>query len=146
MMSDYNQQLASANFVQEARVYYDNTDAGGVVYHAQYLNFMERCRSDWLAEHGLGVAVLQQQHSVVIVVNEVTVKYHAPARLADDLIVTCKMLQVGKIAMKMQQAIYNEGKLLCSATIKLATLDTTSFTLSRMPNALRDHFNQALSN
>lgn len=134
--------ITTANFTKQVRVYYEDTDAGGVVYHSQYLNFMERCRSDWLVEHDLDVSTLAKEHDLVFVVGEAAIKYHAPARLADNLLVTCSVLQVGKVSVKLRQTIYNRDKLLCSATIKLATLDPTSFTLTTMPKDLLPVFKE----
>ena len=111
--------LATVNYSSKVRVYYEDTDAGGVVYHSQYLNFMERCRSDWLNEHQLDVATLDREHNLVFVVSEANVKYHAPAYLADDLVVTCRVLHVGKVSLQVQQTIYNQGKLLCLSLIHI---------------------------
>ena len=129
-------------FRKTERVYYEDTDAGGVMYHANYLNFMERCRCDWLDQLGFNVATVVEQTGVMFVVREINIEYLQPARLFDQLQVTCQALQVGKVKLLVQQNIYNGDDLLCQATIKLATLDKTSFKLAVMPLALRNTLNQ----
>lgn len=124
-------------FIKLERVYYEDTDAGGVVYHANYLNFMERCRCDWLESLGFNVADVQAQQGLMFVVRDVTISFDLPARLFDELSVTCRALHVGKVKLVVEQKIYNKEVLLCAATIKLATLDKTSFKLTAMPEKLR---------
>ena len=118
------------------RVYYEHTDSGGVVYHSNYLNFMERCRCDWLASIGHDVVSIEEKYGLQWVVKHAEVEFHAPARLFDDLTVSCEVLQVGKVRLEVQQAVYNQDQVLCSAHIKLATLNSTSFKLARMPDQL----------
>lgn len=133
-MSD--SELGSTSFKSQHRVYYEHTDAGGVVYHANYLNFMERCRCDWLEAIGYDVVSLEREHQLQWVVKHADVEFHAPARLFDLLSVTCSVLQVGKVRLEVQQSIYNNDQLLCSARIKLATLNSETFKLTAMPQVL----------
>lgn len=128
--------LASV-FELPLRVYYEDTDAGGVVYHANYLKFMERCRCEWLQDLGFDVARMQQQDGVMFVVRQAEIDFDEPARLFDQLVVTARALHVGKVKLVVEQKIYNHDKLLCKATIKLATLDSASFKLTAMPTALQ---------
>lgn len=115
-------------FQYTVRVYYEDTDAGGIVYHANYLKFMERCRCEWLDDLGYSVVQLQQDYNISFVVAEATLKFHAPAKLFDELTVSCEILQLGKIQMTAQQKIYNKSNsmLLCTANIKLAALQQHS--------------------
>ena len=124
-------------FKSHYRVYYEHTDAGGVVYHANYLNFMERCRCDWLESIGHDLLSLQQNHLLQWVVTQVEVVFHAPAHLFDDLTVTCSVLQVGKVKLNLQQAVYNSDILLCSARVSLASLNCQTFKPTAMPEALK---------
>lgn len=124
-------------FKKEERIYYEDTDAGGVVYHANYLNYMERCRCEWLASKGWNVAELQEQTNVMFVVRGANLVYHRPARLFDEIIVTATALHVGKVKLVVEQKIYNQDELLCAGTIKLATLDKSSFKLTAMPKGLQ---------
>ena len=123
-------------FSKNERVYYEDTDAGGVVYHANYLNFMERCRCEWLDSLGFNVADIQQQTGIIFVVREAKLSYDLPARLFDELKVTANALQVGKVKLVVEQKIYNQRQLLCTGTIKLATLHQSSFKLTAMPKGL----------
>jgi len=129
--------MTDAAYEKTIRVYYEHTDAGGVVYHANYLNFMERCRCDWLDEIGHDVASMQENKGIIWVVREAKLHYDQPARLFDELTVTARALQVGKVKLLVEQNIYNNGELLCRGVIKLATLDKTSFKLKPMPAALK---------
>ena len=123
-------------FSTSARVYYEDTDAGGVVYHANYLKYMERCRSEWLENIGFNIVELQENQGVIFAVRSAEINYIAPARLFDTLTIDCDVLHVGKVKLQIVQNIYNDGQLLCSAAIKLATLDRTSFKLRPMPKEL----------
>ena len=131
-------------YSKNIRVYYALTDAGGVVYHANYLSFMEQCRCDWLAELGHDVAKMQDRDGIIWVVREAQLRYDVPARVFDDLTVTARVLQVGKVKLLMEQNVYNGDVLLCHSVIKLATLDKTSFKLAAMPEPLRLAFSQAI--
>jgi len=124
-------------FKKAVRVYYEDTDAGGVVYHSNYLNFMERCRCDWLDSLGFNISDIQENAGIIFVVREAQLKYELPARLFDELTVTAKPLQVGKVKLLLEQKIYNQSQLICQAAIKLATLHHSSFKLSAMPETLR---------
>ena len=124
-------------FSKQERVYYEDTDAGGVVYHANYLNFMERCRCDWLDSLGFNVATLQQAQDTIFVVREANLTFDAPARLFDRLTVTAQALQVGKVKLVVEQKIYTQGQLLCRGVVTLAALNKSSFQLTRFPEPLR---------
>jgi len=126
------------------RVYYEDTDAGGVVYHSNYLNFMERCRCEWLAALGFDVSQIQQQHGIMFVVREINLQYLEPAHLFDQLTVSCQALQVGKVKLIVRQNIYNQARLLCSAEIKLASLTNTTLKLAAMPASLKNALEQDL--
>lgn len=125
-------------FEKNERVYYEDTDAGGVVYHANYLKYMERCRSDWLDSLGFSVANLQDEQGIVFAVRNIEIDFVAPARLLDNLKVSCKVLHIGKVKLLVEQKIYNQQQLLCIAKIKLATLDKTSFKLTTIPEAIKN--------
>jgi len=129
--------FADGVFSQQERIYYEDTDAGGVVYHSNYLNFMERCRCEWLDALGFNVAILQQQTGIMFVVREASLLFNKPARLFDQITVTAQALHVGKVKLVLEQKIYNQGDLLCSGTLKLATLHATSFKLTAIPEALK---------
>jgi len=125
-----------ADFSKLERVYYEDTDAGGVVYHSNYLNFMERCRCEWLASLGFDVAKVQQSDDVMFVVRHVELSFDAPAKLFDELTVTARALHVGKVKLTVEQKIYNNKRLLCTGVITLAALGASSFKLTRIPEML----------
>lgn len=127
-----------SGFEKSIRVYYEDTDAGGIVYHSNYLNYMERCRCDWLNSLGFDVAKLQQNDGIMFVVREANLVFDRPARLFDEIRVTANALHVGKVKLVVEQKIYNQAQLLCKATIKLATLESGSFKLTAMPTSLQN--------
>lgn len=120
-------------FTCQERVYYEDTDAGGIVYHANYLKFMERCRCKWLEYLGFNVQNLQQQRDVLFVVRSANLEFELPARLFDELTVSLEVLQVGKVRLSIIQKIYNQEQSFCKAQIKLATLTGSSYKLAPMP-------------
>jgi len=134
-MADHN--ASEACFSKQERVYYEDTDAGGVVYHSNYLNFMERCRCEWLDSLGFNVATLQQEADIMFVVREANLSFDAPAHLFDQLTVTAQALQVGKVKLVVEQKIYTENRLLCRGVITLAALSKSLFKLTRFPEPLR---------
>ena len=123
-------------FSKLERVYYEDTDAGGVVYHSNYLNFMERCRCEWLDSMGFDVAKMQQDDNVMFVVRHAELTFDAPAKLFDKLTVTARALHVGKVKLTVEQKIYNNQRLLCTGVITLAALGASSFKLTRIPEML----------
>lgn len=126
-----------AQFEKTLRVYYEDTDAGGIVYHSNYLNFMERCRCDWLLSLGFNIVDLADNQHVAFVVHEANIRFHKPAHLFDELKISLRVLHVGKVTLQLQQTVYNQHTKLCSATIKLAVIDAESFKPRPMPIALR---------
>ena len=127
---------AADEFSKLERVYYEDTDAGGVVYHSNYLNFMERCRCEWLDSMGFDVAKMQQDDNVMFVVRHAELTFDAPAKLFDKLTVTARALHVGKVKLTVEQKIYNNQRLLCTGVITLAALGASSFKLTRIPEML----------
>lgn len=119
------------------RVYYEDTDAGGIVYHANYLKFMERVRCDWLAEAGHSVTDLIEQEALMFVVKEVTLKYHRPARLFDELTVSVATRKSGKVKMFLDQAVWLKDELVCEASVVLGSLGTLTLKPQAMSAALQ---------
>ena len=85
------------------RIYYEHTDAGGVVYHSRYLNFYERGRSDWLRDKGIIQSELQNNHDLVYVVRGVDIKFKKPARMDDTITVSCEMVKIKKASVDFYQ-------------------------------------------
>ncbi len=88
------------------RVYWEDTDAGGVVYYANYLKFMERARTEWLRVLGVSQSSLERERGVLFMVLRVEVDYRAPARLDDELIISCRAAPDGRTSAIFEQAIH----------------------------------------
>jgi acyl-CoA thioester hydrolase len=126
-------------FELPVRVYYEDTDAQGVVYYANYFRFMERARTEWLRSLGVDMAALQDQDRRIFVVAEVNVKFHAPARLNEDLVVTAGLIDRTRVSFDIEQHIYRnstDGDLLISGIVKAAYLDADTMRPKRLPPSI----------
>lgn len=119
------------------RVYFENTDAGGVVYHAEYLKFMERARTEWLRHLGHDHQALAKSHRVVFVVTAIAVDYLKPARLDDTLAVSARLESLGKVRCVFAQEIRREDELLVTARVTVACVGSESMRPTEIPEALR---------
>jgi len=119
------------------RVYYEDTDAGGVVYHSNYLNFMERARTEWLRALGFEQTVLRDELGVIIVIHSLQVAYKSPARFNDMLHINCALVKAGNTSMDIAQTIVRDGALLLQAEIKAVFVDAASFRPVAIPLAIR---------
>ena len=117
-------------------VYWEDTDAGGVVYHAQYLAFMERARSEWLRELGVEQTRLREAEDLVFVVRGMELDFRAPARLDDQLSVSVRLLQCRGASFTLAQRIERDGALLVAASVKIAALRASSFRPCPLPDSL----------
>jgi len=118
------------------RVYFQDTDAGGVVFHAQYLAFMERARSELLNAAGIDLARLLGKHRVLFLVYQIVVKYHQPARLNELLSVSAEVVKMGHASLVFRQRVERGGELLVEADITLALVDRDRMKPARMPQEL----------
>ena len=126
-------------FELPVRVYYEDTDAQGVVYYANYFRFMERARTEWLRSLGVDMVRLQEEERRIFVVAEVQTKFHAPARLSDELIVTAGLQGLTRVSFDIEQRIFRnstDGDLLISGIVKAAYLDADSMRPKRVPPSL----------
>ena len=129
----------SKPFELPIRVYYEDTDAQGVVYYANYFRFMERARTEWLRSLGVDMVRLHDEERRIFVVAEVQAKFHAPARLSDELIITAGLRDLTRVSFDIEQKIYRhstDGELLISGMVKAAYLDADSMRPQRVPPAL----------
>ena len=132
--------MTRAAFTHPVRVYYEDTDAAGVVYYANYLKFMERARTEWLAARGASVAELAGHGSIVFVVTRAEVEFRAPARLGDLLAVGVDVAAHGRARFVARQDIRRGDELVVAATHTLACVDRNTFKPRRMPaNLLEPH-------
>lgn len=114
-------------FYWPIRVYYEDSDAGGVVYHANYLNFMERARTEWLRHLGFEQPELRAALGVIIVVHSMQIAFKAPAYFNDMLQIACNISKVGRSSLEMQQTITRKDSVLIEASVKLAFVNAESF-------------------
>lgn len=119
------------------RVYYEDTDAGGVVYHARYLAYLERARTEWLRTLGFSQARLKQEESLVFTVVAMTLDFLKPARLDDLLVVRSVPSLSGGASVLFQQQILRGAEPLLAATVRVACLDADSFRPRRLPASIR---------
>jgi acyl-CoA thioester hydrolase len=118
------------------RVYYEDTDAGGVVYYANYLKFMERARTEWLESLGFPLAAFERAHGVVFMVHRIEVDFLRPARLNDALDVTVEVLDRGAARLGLRQAIRRGDEPIIDARVMLACVDAEALRPRRIPDAL----------
>jgi acyl-CoA thioester hydrolase len=118
------------------RVYYQDTDAGGVVYHAQYLSFMERARSELLNSRGVDPARLTAERRVLFLVFQITIRYHSPARLNDLLTVSAEVVKMGRASLVFAQRVERGAELLTEAEVTVALVDRDRMKPARMPAEL----------
>jgi acyl-CoA thioester hydrolase len=122
-----------SEFIWPLRVYYEDTDHGGVVYHANYVKFMERARTEWLRALGFEQDRLKEEQGLLF---EMQLKFFLPARFNDELQVSAEPIKVGRASLDFLQQVRRSGELLCEATVRLAALDSDSFKPKMMSEAL----------
>lgn len=120
------------------RVYWEDTDAGGVVYHAQYLAFLERARTEWMRALGYGQELLREEHALVFAVREMRIDFHRPARLDDALQVTVALRQCRRASAVFAQEIRRGGEVLITAEVRVAALNADDFRPRAIPETLYD--------
>ena len=120
-------------FTFPIRVYWEDTDAGGIVFFANYLKFFERARTEWLRALGLEQRNLRETHGGMFVVAETTVKYLRSARLDDQLLVTARVEQIGRSAITLQQEAICDGTVLCEGSIRICWVEADTLKSGRIP-------------
>jgi acyl-CoA thioester hydrolase len=114
-------------------VYWEDTDAGGVVFYANYLKFFERARTEWLRSNGHSQERLRRETGAIFVVVETNVRYLRPARLDDLLVVTVQVLEAGRASMVIAQQARLGAELLAAGTIRIGCVDAETFRPRRIP-------------
>ena len=127
-----------APFRHTLRVYWEDTDAGGVVFYANYLKFFERARTEWLRALGFGQQALRERTGAIFVVTDTQVRYRAPARLDDLLDVTVDLRAGGRASMMIAQQAWRGSALLAEGDIRIGCVDEGTFRPRRIPNELLD--------
>jgi acyl-CoA thioester hydrolase len=130
-------------FAWPARVYWEDTDGGGIVYYANYLRFLERARTEWLRSLGYSQHALSEEPGIVFAVVSLSVEYRKPARLDDELAITCEPQVEGAATMRFAQRIYRGGRdalmtdrLLVEANVRVACVDARTLRPTRLPDFL----------
>ncbi len=133
---------ASNIFYWPVRVYYEDTDAAGVVYYANYLKFYERARTEWLRARGFEQDQMRDRHGVVFVVSKLQVEYLRPAKFNDALRVSCLMQKCGAASINFHQVTErtSDQMQLSEATVQVVCVDAVSFKPTPIPNAMRSYF------
>jgi len=129
------------SFAWPVRVYWEDTDAGGIVFYANYLKFMERARTEWLRSMGIEQHRLREDTGGMFVVSETTLKYHRPSRLDDELVVTARLIEnraasliiAQSVLLKSDQTGHASSALLCEGTIRIGWVDASTLRPTRIP-------------
>jgi acyl-CoA thioester hydrolase len=130
-------------FAWPVRVYWEDTDGGGIVYYANYLRFLERARTEWLRSLGYSQHALSEEPGIMFAVVSLNVEYRRPARLDDELVITCEPEVEGAASMRFTQQIYRGGRealakdrLLVEANVRVACVDARTLRPKRLPDFL----------
>jgi len=126
------------------RVYFENTDAGGVVYHGEYLKFLERARTEWLRHLGYDHQALARDHRVLFVVTSLAIDFAKPARLDDSLAVSVRLESLGKVRCVFAQEVRRDDEVLVSARVTVACVTGENFRPTEIPEPLRKKMEAAL--
>ncbi len=130
----------STTFRWPVRVYYEDTDTGGVVYYANYLRFFERARTEWLRRAGVSQQLMTEQENVMFVVKRTAIDYHAPAKLDDALEISVTVEKIGRASVNFSQEAWRVGgsgaELLCSGEIRVGCIATASLRPTGIPSAV----------
>jgi acyl-CoA thioester hydrolase len=119
--------LSNQTFSWPVRVYYEDTDAGGVVYHSKYLNFLERARTEWLRALGFEQTVMRDELGVIIVIHSLSIAFKSPAYFNDMLQVNCAEISTERCSIEMTQTVKRDGQLLIEAHGKAVFVDANTF-------------------
>lgn len=122
------------------RVYYDDTDAGGVVYHANYLKFCERARAEYLRDFGLDNTGIRTRHGIIIVVKKIEAEYLAPSRLDDSLVVQTRLLSMKNTSFVMEHKVLKGAGEIFAMTVLLVCVSESDARPAKIPDELKDKF------
>jgi len=147
-----NKNISVREFSWPVRVYYEDTDSGGVVYYANYLKFMERARTEFLRSIGYEQDQLQQELGIIFAVHSANIQYKKPARFNDELNVITSITTIGKASIHFKQSILLESShhagstasLLSDAEIKIACLNAEKFTPQSIPVSIIEKINKEI--
>jgi acyl-CoA thioester hydrolase len=127
---------SSASFSWPVRVYWEDTDAGGIVYYANYLKFMERARTEWLRSFGMEQGPLQSEQGLIFVIVDTQVEYKRPAKYGDALTVTASIREHTRASLSFNQQVMRGDELLVNGAIRVACLDAATYRPRGLPDKL----------
>ena len=130
-------------FTWPVRVYYEDTDAGGIVFYANYLKFFERARTEWLRAAGINQQELIASDGAAFVVKNARIDYHAPARLDDELTLTLTIEKLGRASVQFAQKAYKGDALLVEASVKVGCVDLATVRPRSLPEHVADKMRAA---
>ncbi|HEX2010163.1 MAG TPA: tol-pal system-associated acyl-CoA thioesterase [Roseateles sp.] len=125
-----------SDFEHGLRVYWEDTDAGGVVFYANYLKFFERARTEWLRALGFEQERMRQDDGLMFVVGSTALRYLSPARLDDFLQVSVRLAECGRVSMTLHQTARCGERLLCEGEIRIGCVDSRTFKPTRIPASI----------
>ena len=129
--------MGNEEFSWPVRVYYEDTDSAGIVYHASFLRFMERTRTEWLRSHGFDLPDLRIEHGVLFTVSRLRIEYLQPAQFNDLLDVGLRLTRFGGASLLLDQNVYRKPReLLCRAEVRIACVDATTMRPRPIPQAV----------
>ena len=130
-------QAAAADFRATMRIYWEDTDAAGIVFYANYLKFFERARTEWLRALGFGQELLRRESGIAFVVSETRLRYRRPARLDDLIDVSVSVVHLGQASLEIAQQARRAGELLAEGMIRIGCVELGTFRPCRIPNEIR---------
>jgi acyl-CoA thioester hydrolase len=143
-------------FVLPVRVYYEDTDAGGVVYHSNYINFFERARTEWLRQLGYEMDELQRNEQLIFVVKALNCDYLRPAIFNDELFVSAEIIEMGKTSINFEQKVMRLSKetdktdeayiTLAKGQVTVVSVDSNKFRPKRLPKHLLETIKEIAEN
>jgi acyl-CoA thioester hydrolase len=125
-------------FIHPLRIYWEDTDAGGVVFYANYLKFFERARTEWLRSLGFHQERMRTEDGAMFIVADTRVRYLSPARLDDLLEVSVRVVESGRASLRLAQEARRGGQTLAEGEIRIGCVDTGTFKPRRIPNDILD--------
>jgi acyl-CoA thioester hydrolase len=129
--------MSQTEFRFPIRVYYEDTDAAGIVYHANYIKFMERARTEWLRALGFDQRAIAREHGIAFVVRSANVEFLRPARFNDQLFATCALQRLGWASVEFRQMVIDEhGTLISTGDIRVGSVNFHRMQPQRMPEAI----------
>jgi acyl-CoA thioester hydrolase len=124
-------------FEWNARVYFEDTDSGGVVYHANYLKFMERARTEWLRSLGLNQIKLKQEDKVMFVVRKIDIQYKIPARFNDELLIQTDCVKTTDYSIILKQNILRSKQIITEGKVEIVCINSDLFRPVRIPKMVK---------